>query len=451
MLNKIALENFKSWESVQINLGRITAFFGTNSSGKTSILQFLLLMKQTRDATDRALALDLGGPYVMLGTYRDFIFRHDEGRSFIWRIAWDQADELALVNPIGKRTDAFAKSRNISVESKIASVRGAPTSMFLKYQFDKNTFSLEPKTEGGKEFDLRSGSTFDFKRTQGRAWQLPGPVKSYGFPDQARTYYQNSEFLAKLVASFEEQMDRTYYLGPLREYPKREYVWTKARPSDVGPKGERAIEAILAATERNEQRNLKPKAKNKSFQQMIAYWLREMGLIHEFNVKEIKKGSNIWQALVIARKGAPEVLLTEVGFGVSQVLPVLTLLYYVPEGSTVILEQPEIHLHPLAQAGLADVLANVASHRRIQIIVESHSEHLLLRLQRRVADETIPADFLRMYFADATGGNSKLIDLDVDKYGVIQNWPPDFMGDAVGELEAAAKARISRLKQRLTK
>jgi predicted ATPase len=70
------------------------------------------------------------------------------------------------------------------------------------------------------------------------------------------------------------------------------------------------------------------------------------------------------QAKVTVRKGGPEALLTDVGFGVSQVLPVVTLLQYVPEGATVILEQPEIHLHPLAQANLADVLINAAIHRK---------------------------------------------------------------------------------------
>jgi predicted ATPase len=73
-----------------------------------------------------------------------------------------------------------------------------------------------------------------------------------------------------------------------------------------------------------------------------------MGLIHDFRVEEIAKGSNRWQALVQVSPGGVETPLTDVGFGVSQVLPVVTLLQYVPEGSTVILEQPEIHLHPLA-------------------------------------------------------------------------------------------------------
>ena len=446
MFTRLKLDNFKSWEAVDFQLGRITGIFGTNSSGKTSILQFLLLVKQTKDATDRALTLNLGGPYVTLGTYEDFITRHEETRRLRWTIGWDQEDDLALVDPIGKRTDAFAKGRNFEVESEIASVKGAPRARLLRYRFADHAFSLTPKSADDTAFDLSGNGTFEFKRTQGRRWQLPGPVKSYGFPDQARTYFLNSEFLSQLVASFEAQMDRTYYLGPLRIYPQREYVWTRARPGDVGQRGERAIEAILAATERAEQRNLKPKTRMKPFQQMIAYWLREMGLIDEFSVEEIKKGSNLWQARMKVRKDAPEVLLTDVGFGVSQVLPVLTLLYYVEPGATVILEQPEIHLHPLAQAGLADVLVNVANHRRVQIIVESHSEHLLMRLQRRIAEREISSDLVKLYFADIRGGVSQMTDLDVDMFGTIRNWPPRFMGDATEELEAAARARIERMR-----
>src|SRR5262249_48055585 len=157
--------------------------------------------------------------------------------------------------------------------------------------------------------------------------------KSYAFPDQARTFFQNAGFLADLEAAYEKEIDKIFYLGPLREFPKRDYLWARSRPTDVGQRGEKAIDAILAATEAKETRNLKAKAHLKTFQEMIAYWLQEMGLIHSFKVVEIASGSNRWQAKVRTRAGASEVLLTDVGFGVSQVLPVVTLLQYVPEGA----------------------------------------------------------------------------------------------------------------------
>ena len=92
---------------------------------------------------------------------------------------------------------------------------------------------------------------------------------------------------------------------------------------------------------------------------MIAYWLKELKLIHEFKIEEIGAGANLYRAIVKRDAKSPPALLTDVGFGVSQVLPALVLLYYVPEGSTVIMEQPEIHLHPSVQSGLADVILTV--------------------------------------------------------------------------------------------
>ena len=87
-----------------------------------------------------------------------------------------------------------------------------------------------------------------------------------------------------------------------------------------------AIDAILAATTAGERRNVKKGTRLRPFQETIAYWLREMGLIEEFQVREIAKDSNRWQARVQIRKGGTEALLTDVGFGVSQVLPIVTLL-----------------------------------------------------------------------------------------------------------------------------
>jgi len=240
-------------------------------------------------------------------------------------------------------------------------------------------------------------------------------------------------------------MDGLYYLGPLREYPSRDYLWARSRPVSVGVKGEETISAILAMTAEGELRNVGYRTKLRPFQEVVAHWLEALGVIHEFRVEEIAPGSNRWQARVVTRKGGPQVLLTDVGFGVSQVLPVVTLLQYVPRGSTVILEQPEIHLHPLAQANLADVIINAAVHRGVQVIVESHSEHLLMRLQRRIAEEKMGSGDVALYFCDFTDRGSMLERLQLDLFGKIENWPTNFMGDAFGEAAEAEKARLRRM------
>ena len=138
------------------------------------------------------------------------------------------------------------------------------------------------------------------------------------------------------------------------------------------------------------------------------------------------------------------VALTDVGFRVSQVLPALVLLYYVPEGSTVLLEQPEIHLHPGVQSGLADVMLKVAQTRNVQIILESHSEHLMRRLQRRVAEETTSPGDVKLYFVSTNRGAAQASDLALNEWGEIENWPDRFFGDEMGEIAAISKASLKR-------
>lgn len=448
MLRRLRFSNFKSWPVADISFGKITGLFGTNSSGKSSIIQLLLLLKQTKEATDRAISLELNGPWVNLGLYKDLVYSHDETLALNWDLTFERDRDLALVDPKGKRTDSFARGRQLRVGSEVVARERGVSARKLEYELQGVKFRLAPKSPGEPSFDLSSeGGGFRFTRTVGRKWQLPGPIKSYAFPDQARTYFQNASLLSQLEAAFEEQIDGVYYLGPLREFPRRDYLWAGSRPRDVGVHGERAIDAIIAATMAGETRNRVYRSKLRPFQEMVAFWLREMGLIHTFTVEEIARNSDRWQARIQVRKLGPEALLTDVGFGVSQVLPIVTLLLYVPEGSTVILEQPEIHLHPLAQAGLADVLLNVAQNRGLQVIVESHSEHLLLRLQRRVAEGDVSNEDVKLYFCDASDGGSQLHDLGLDLFGNIVNWPPKFMGDAFGETFAAEEARLKRMSQ----
>jgi predicted ATPase len=436
--------------------GPVTGIFGANSSGKTSIIQFLLLLKQTKEATDRAIVLELNGSYLELGSIRDAVHKHDLAKEISWVLSFwppDWPPEMRIVDDASNpHPQDIITGNTLELISRIGVDNQKLVPRSLAYQFGDSNFELSPQAERPLAFDLKASTVeggkarFEFKRTVGRPWSLPGPIKSYGFPDRARTSFQNAAFLADLEAGYEEQMNRIFYLGPLRDFPRRDYLWTRSRPTDVGRRGEKAIDAILAATEASETRKIKRKGRGMPFQRMVAHWLHEMGLIDSFSVKEIAVGSNRWQAHVKTRSGASDVLLPDVGFGVSQVLPVVTLLQYVPEGSTVILEQPEIHLHPLAQANLADVIINAATTRKVQVLIESHSEHLLLRLQRRIAEAAISANEVKLYFCDAPLGVSQLTQLEIDLFGNISNWPKNFMGDAFGETAEAERARLNRMK-----
>ena len=108
------------------------------------------------------------------------------------------------------------------------------------------------------------------------------------------------------------------------------------------------------------------------------------------------------------------------------------------------MEQPGIHLHPKAQAQLADLFLEVITERNLQILVESHSEHLLTRLQRRVAEKQIGQDDVTLYFCRNTDGVSTIEQLEIDELGDIKNWPENFFGDVMGDMFAMTDKQVEQ-------
>jgi hypothetical protein len=317
----------------------------------------------------------------------------------------------------------------------------------LDYEFPGHKFSLARKGQSGEKYELENNeSDFRFIRSAGRVWELPPPVKFYGFPDQVYAYYQNASFLSSLQLEFENLFRQIFYLGPVREFPQRYYSWKGSEPADMGRRGERVVDALLAARSRGAYISPGFKKRRMSLEQRVATWLKDLGLIYSFSVESVAEDSSLYQVRVQKTPSSAKVLITDVGFGVSQILPVLVLCYYAPPGSIILLEQPEIHLHPAVQSGLADVFIDAVKNRNVQIIVESHSEHLLRRLQRRIAEQSIEPENIALYFCDTDINGSKLNLLDIDVFGNILNWPKSFFGDDFGELSAMTKAAMLRKK-----
>ena len=455
MLTSLSIENFKSWRSAgPMRLAPITALFGSNSSGKTSLLQLLLMLKQTTDSPDRAQPLHLGDDrsLVELGTIPDILFEHDLANLLSWAIAWQLPKALKISDPERKsatlfQPDALAFSATVGWKESSDDSLGRAYVRNMEYEFDGQRFGMRLKSGEKSEYELYANSAkFKFLRTAGRPWPLPAPAKCYGFPDQVRAYYQNAGFLSNLELEFENLFSRMFYLGPLREYPQRQYTWAGARPADMGRRGERVADALLAAREQGDylSRGRGRSRTRLTLEQRVAMWLKDLGLIEHFEIRSIAPGSNLFQVWVRRAAQAPEVLITDVGFGVSQILPVLVLCYYAPEGSTLILEQPEIHLHPSVQAGLAEVFVDAVKTRHIQIILESHSEHLLRRLQRCIAEERLAAKDAALYFVTNSAGESQLEPLQLNSFGEIKNWPAQFFGDDLGDLVAMTEAAARR-------
>jgi predicted ATPase len=138
MLENLRLSNFKSWENADLKFGRITGLFGTNSSGKSSLLQFLLLLKQTKEATDRSIALNFQGSFADVGTFKDLVFTGDTSKAVGWDLSYSLLQELALSAPDDSAPDGSGKAavaigRRITISSAIRESRQGTISTHLKY------------------------------------------------------------------------------------------------------------------------------------------------------------------------------------------------------------------------------------------------------------------------------------------------------------------------------
>lgn len=202
-------------------------------------------------------------------------------------------------------------------------------------------------------------------------------------------------------------------------------------PESVGYSGENTVAAILAA--RNRKISMGYKKTAKPFEQIIAMKLKEMSLIEEFKVNPISEQRQEYEVKVRTKGSKDWVDLPDVGFGISQVLPVLVQCFYAPANSILIMEQPEIHLHPNAQSALADVMIDVINSREngndrdIQLVIETHSEHFLRRLQAKNCRRCCISKKVSAYFANVSRTPAKLEPLQIDLFGSIQNWPESFL------------------------
>ena len=427
MITELRAQNFKSWKDTgELRFAPITGFFGANSSGKTSILQVLLLLKQTTEQPskrhshqDPPLYFGNASSLVNLGSFDDVIHQHSRDLTLDVSMSWKLAKEMKIDKHL---TDSLSFSTSLRNQS------GHP--VLQAYCYSAN----------GQEWHLKNdGRTYTFKfpeflvetgnpaYTQDPLWSYP--FRFYGVDKPDNRY----STLRPLIASLENLFDRILYLGPLRDNPRPNYNWTGRPPEGVGRHGEQMVSALFSS--RIQLANLDEHVPN---------WLQSLGLIHSYRLAPVPRSQKDYEFLVTKHEGGPEVRLTDVGFGVSQVLPVLILCYYAPEGTILILEQPEAHLHPKVQSELADVLVDVVKNRNLQIIVESHSEHLLHRLMRRTAEEKLCVDDTALYFCQINEGVSDIEPLDVDEYGNIANWPQEFFGDVTGDLIKQGRAEMDR-------
>lgn len=425
MLTNLRLTNFKAWRDTKtIDLKPVTMLLGTNSSGKSSIIQSLLLLKQTVQSPDRAIHLNLGGDEVTdLFNFGDFdnLLKHGTVVPRQFSMSFCFKSQFASRIQEGGFSCIYGQTSNggIAVQELELSTDGR---RFRVIRRDKGAYSLVVDEE------LQP-------RGKGRHF---APERSVSLPAEAIvTLGLDGPIVEDLSLAIRRELASIIYLGPLRRKPERDYVWNKSKPGEVGSDGNRAVDVLLAsALTRGDEHN--------QLIEQVSGWLKRMKVADKLEVRQLGRSTRYE---VVVHKNNVAANLRDVGIGVSQVLPVLTIAHFAPPGSTVILEEPEIHLHPLAQSVLAELFVEISHKRNIQFIVETHSEHLFRRLQTLIAQKKTTKDGCVMFFVERDRGNTVLRTLDVDEFGAVKNWPENFFGDSMGEARAQAQARAKRQRE----
>lgn len=422
MFTRLKLTNFKAWEDTgEIDLKRVTLFLGTNSSGKSTLIQSLLLLKQTVQSPDRSIHLNLGGDEINdLFNFGDFenVLRQGTSSPRQFSLSFSFKSPASSRISCGDFACSYGKNSAGAVVIQDWSVSTED------YQFKSTR----------RERDAYSVMVNDKLLGKGRHLS---PERSVSLSAEAITMLgEDGAVLEDLSLSIRRELENIVYLGPLRRKPERDYVWNKSKPGEVGSDGHRAVDVLLASA------LMKGEDQNRIIEG-VSKWLVRMKVADKLEVKQL--GRSTRYEMVICRDGV-EANLRDVGIGISQVLPVLTIAYFAPTGSTVMLEEPEIHLHPLAQSVLAELFVEVSKERNVQFIVETHSEHLFRRMQTLIAKQAITTQDAAMYFVERNDKAAHLRPLELDDFGRVKNWPEGFFGDALGETRVQTALVIQRAK-----
>ncbi|MDH2385690.1 DUF3696 domain-containing protein [Bradyrhizobium sp. CER78] len=282
-----------------------------------------------------------------------------------------------------------------------------------------------------------------------------------GEPGQSDIEFERPRLIAEATNRTREYFEHfVQYLGPLRDEPKPLYpLEALGNPTDVGYRGEhtaavlhlnqyRLINYMSSDRFTENSINITDGAKQDALRDALVDWLSYMGVIDGILTDDRGK---IGHELQVRTPGIAKFHdLTNVGVGVSQVLPIILMALLAPAGSLLIFEQPELHLHPRVQTRLADFFISIALSGK-QCLLETHSEYLIHRLRRRIAEA--PGDQLtsvsKLYFVERRGDSTDCRPVDITRYGAILDWPSDFFDQSQMEAEnILAAASIKRAQER---
>lgn len=513
MLRSIALRNFKAFEHLEeLELRPLTVFCGPNAVGKSSVIQALLMIRQSIDAPrQEAWSGDLvtDGKHVSLGDYVDVVFGHDLGRDLTIELTvpilpkpggellasatgnpllapfWKEPvlltlqlkcglpyyragkgmwEDALLSGAVPELTHLRLTARIEDGQELVTVDAGQETfgDLFVALTFGKNMGHADRHfyahdgafTLHGLEFNGRfTETTPDYKhalKTDGQSGErLDASSRRTEYATFKLTDWNDdcgAEEMVGLVSRMLNEVTSSltvHYVDPAREAPQRYYDVDVHSMSAGAGRGQHDWKAGLAFGSPEVRKPQEPASRNVtlfggSLDDTIESWLSYLGLPH---VHPVLEGRDF--RVMVSSPYAKEcsVSVADTGYGVSQVLPVL-LAGAARRDEILVLDQPELHLHPKLQTGMADFAIAVSETR--QVLVETHSDHFVNRIVRRVVEGQISSDDVAVYFFTPTSDGPHVEMVEVDPTFGIKNWPLGFFDDYADEQEAIIRASLKR-------
>ena len=363
MLTQLDLSTFKCFELLRLPLAPLTLLSGTNASGKSSVLQSLVLLHQTMQEYEWSTRLMLNGSITKLGTVTDVVDQVNGTRRF----------DIGLLDD--------------------------DTSCHWSFTGDRQDMSLQvSRVEAG-----------DAKHDN------PATLR-YLLPTDA------DEVTNSLVGRVR---DLTYITAE-REGPRETYpLEDQHTVTVVGPQGENAVSVLYRGKDERITTELVVENTAPILLHQVGARLASFFPGCAIDVQQVPNANAVTLGI---RTSADTGFLRPVhcGFGITQILPIIVAALSATKSSILLIENPEVHLHPAGQALMGQFLADV-SYSGVQVIVETHSDHVLNGIRRSVKSARIPADEVAIHFLrQRTLDAAQVLSPTLDVSGSIDVWPEGF-------------------------
>ena len=398
-IHKLTATNFKGVaDKTDFEIRPITIFVGANSSGKSTCLHALASLAQTLKLGNSApsLVLDDDFAHVHLGRFVEIAHSHSYNDAISLGV---DIGERSIDMPYHKRgegepivgavkaeysfkstmrtQEVYVDAAKISIGERQISVKRANKS---PYRF---TATDEQKK---KRFDATKSSNYLFQVT---------PPKTPGNKDDARDWFETFWLLDALQRELEGQLRATRYLGPFRQSPLRRYPFRGSTATEVGAQGEATI--TLLASEHIQ-------SKDRVHARRINRWLNTLGLAKSVELSRVGT-SDLFDVSLTLHDGN-KLPIADLGYGLSQVLPVLTQCSFSPKESTLLFEQPELHLHENAAKKLAHIFHETSVEKSCRIMLETHSKEIIYQFMQLIKEGKLSPEDIAIYSVKRVDGKS---------------------------------------------